>query len=254
MRLSSSGKKTTKGGNYVITPKLVNPKRLATVILMIVISLAITAFCGLMYYNNLIQASVLDNYSKETKLLNKKVDLLLDQQLILNKEMQEYKQRVYKLEKQNAERQVQNEKYINFISNWNSSNAETILSCMDSAYKEFRLESYGLRFSTFVAQANVESKYNIRATGSRGDIGLYQILPRTAYSINSEYFKISGFTPQMLYNPKLNARFSAYYLKSIFDRGYGVGDTLESYNKWIYKGVKSRGYRDRVFEAERSII
>lgn len=152
-----------------------------------------------------------------------------------------------------ATRSASNRNVYKFISKYNKTQATAILDSMENAYKEFKLESYGMSFECFVAQAHVESKFNPKELGKDSDIGLYQIIPATARDINKSYFKIPGFRHDMLYDIDLNCRFGAYYLSYIFKRGYSVGDTLEVYNKWL-KGLKYTDYRNKVFSVEERIV
>lgn len=138
-----------------------------------------------------------------------------------------------------------NRRALMFIAKYNRAQYSEILSCMERAYKEFNLESYGMPLECYVAQACVESKFNPDALGRDNDIGLYQIIPATAKDINKAYFKIADFEHSMLFDIELNCRFGAYYLKYIFDKGYSVGDTLEVYNKWL-KGLRYTDYRNKV--------
>jgi soluble lytic murein transglycosylase-like protein len=233
--------------------RLVNPGKMITGILIVSIA---TLVGGTIvdYRAHAERDKEIQQIKQNNKEIDNKLDKLLKQQKDINKDLKKYEEKVDDLERRTVEQENRNKKYVNYIASYNSGNPKHLLKYMKKAYKEFNLQSYGLRFSTFVAQARVESKYNPNETGSNGDIGLYQILPSTARAINKMYFRIPNFTPQMLYSPELNARFSAYYLTYIFNKGYSVGDTLESYNKWIVRGTHCSDYRGRVFAAERSIL
>ena len=108
----------------------------------------------------------------------------------------------------------------------------TIPSGKESVSKSIRLASkkFNVPFDLLYAQAYTESSLNPNATGSLGDIGLFQILPSTAESLNKMHFHISGFTPSMLYNPTLNAEFAGYYLRYLYSFTNNWTATLTAYN------------------------
>ena len=108
----------------------------------------------------------------------------------------------------------------------------TIPSGKESVSKSIRLASkkFNVPFDLLYAQAFTESSLNPNATGSLGDIGLFQILPSTAESLNKMHFHISGFTPSMLYNPTLNAEFAGYYLRYLYSFTNSWIGTLTAYN------------------------
>ena len=75
------------------------------------------------------------------------------------------------------------------------------------------------------AIVEIESRYNARARGSSGEVGLMQILPRTARGIGYRG------SVKALYNPDTNLRWGMKYLGEAHRRGNGtICGTVLKYN------------------------
>ena len=67
------------------------------------------------------------------------------------------------------------------------------------------------------ALVRVESGFNPRAVSSRGARGLMQVMPDTGQWIASQ-MGASAFDPDWLFDPELNLRMGAWYLRALLDQ------------------------------------
>jgi soluble lytic murein transglycosylase len=104
--------------------------------------------------------------------------------------------------------------------------------------KHYRLEP-----SLLAAVIYQESKFNADAKSDRGAIGLMQLLPDTAKGIAA---RTGGakFRVEDLYNPEINVRYGAWYLRHLLDRYASERTALAAYNAgqanvddWRKRGV-----------------
>lgn len=127
-------------------------------------------------------------------------------------------------------------------------NSEQIALALDKAYSTYGLAKLGMKESQWFAQCYVESRFNCKAVSKAGAIGLCQLLPSTAKSLNEDYFRIANYTDTMLITPETNAAFGALYMSILIKEYKDVGRALEAYNK----GPNSSGktdYQDSVSRA-----
>ena len=104
-----------------------------------------------------------------------------------------------------------------------------------------------------------ESKFNPKAVSSSGAIGLMQLLPETAKGI-AQYTGGAKFQVEDLYDPEINVRYGAFYLRRLL-RKYGeVSTALAAYNAgqanvdaWIAqkRGIAFAETRDYVHDVLR---
>jgi soluble lytic murein transglycosylase len=102
-----------------------------------------------------------------------------------------------------------------------------------------------------------ESKFNADAKSSTGAIGLMQLQPATAEGIAVRTGG-SKFVVSDLYNPEINVRYGAWYLRHLLDKYRNERIALAAYNagqenvdRWLaaHEGVQfseTRAYVDRV--------
>jgi soluble lytic murein transglycosylase len=102
-----------------------------------------------------------------------------------------------------------------------------------------------------------ESKFNANAKSSTGAIGLMQLQPATAEGIAVRTGG-SKFVVSDLYNPEINVRYGAWYLRHLLDKYRNERIALAAYNagqenvdRWLaaHEGVQfseTRAYVDRV--------
>jgi soluble lytic murein transglycosylase len=74
-----------------------------------------------------------------------------------------------------------------------------------------------------------ESKFRADARSDRGAIGLMQLLPATAKGI-AERTGGTRFRVSDLYNPELNVRYGAWYLRHLLDKYGSERTALAAYN------------------------
>ncbi len=88
---------------------------------------------------------------------------------------------------------------------------------------------YHLQPSLLAAVIEQESKFRANAKSSAGAIGLMQLQPATAKGIA---IRTGGtkFTVSDLYNPELNVRYGAWYLRHLLDRYGDERTALAAYN------------------------
>jgi len=85
-----------------------------------------------------------------------------------------------------------------------------------------------------------ESRYNERATSSRGACGLMQIMPHTG-KWAAESIGLESYTDESLYDPQINIQIGCWYLSSLFKQfGNDLNLVLAAYNggsgnvaKWL---------------------
>jgi soluble lytic murein transglycosylase len=122
--------------------------------------------------------------------------------------------------------------------------------------------NYHLAAPLLAAVIYQESKFDARAVSGQGAIGLMQLLPDTAKGIAS---RTGGgrFVVADLYEPEINVRYGAWYLRHLLDK-YGDEETaLAAYNagqgqvdEWRARGqgiafAETRAYVARVERLKR---
>jgi soluble lytic murein transglycosylase len=117
--------------------------------------------------------------------------------------------------------------------------------------------NYHLDPALLAAVIYQESKFNADARSDRGAIGLMQLLPATAKGIAA---RTGGtkFRVTDLYDPEINVRYGAWYLRHLLDRYGSERTALAAYNAgqanvdaWRARGVgvqfgETRHFVDRV--------
>jgi peptidoglycan lytic transglycosylase len=105
-----------------------------------------------------------------------------------------------------------------------------------------------------------ESKFDAQARSSSGAIGLMQLLPDTAKGI-AVHTGGSHFEVDDLWNPEINVRYGAFYLRLLLDKYGNVRLALAAYNagqanvdRWraAHEGIvfpETRQYVDEVLHA-----
>ena len=120
--------------------------------------------------------------------------------------------------------------------------------------------NYGLDPALLAAVIYRESKFDPDAVSSSGAIGLMQLLPDTAKGI-AQYTGGSRFRVEDLYDPEINVRYGAFYLKRLLRKYDGdVRLALAAYNagqanvdRWVDEGKgiafeETRDYVDAVID------
>ncbi|MCL2389687.1 MAG: lytic transglycosylase domain-containing protein [Elusimicrobia bacterium] len=80
------------------------------------------------------------------------------------------------------------------------------------------------------AMIKVESKFRPDAVSHRGARGLMQIMPRTGREIAAN-LNIENYNDDMLFDPEINIRFGAYYIRRLLDLfGGNLSLALAAYN------------------------
>lgn len=131
-----------------------------------------------------------------------------------------------------------------------------------SEYVRVHAREHGLDPSLVAAVIYQESKFRSDAKSSSGAIGLMQITPATARGIAIRTHG-SAFHTNDLYNPEINIRYGAWYLKNLFEK-YGSEElVLAAYNagqgnvdRWRANGqpiqfAETRAYVKRVEHLKR---
>jgi soluble lytic murein transglycosylase len=121
---------------------------------------------------------------------------------------------------------------------------------------------YGLDPALLAAVIYQESKFRPNVRSSSGAVGLMQLLPATAKGI-AVHTGGTRFRTDDLYDPEINVRYGAWYLRHLLDR-YGDEETaLAAYNagqknvdRWRREGsgirfAETRHYVDRVEHLKR---
>ena len=126
-----------------------------------------------------------------------------------------------------------------------------------SEYVRVHAREHGLDPSLVAAVIYQESKFRSDAKSSSGAIGLMQITPATAEGIAIRTHG-SAFHTSDLYNPEINIRYGAWYLKNLFDKYGSEKLVLAAYNagqgnvdRWRANGepiqfAETRAYVERV--------
>ena len=123
-------------------------------------------------------------------------------------------------------------------------------------YKEIVLghaRHYHLDPALLAAVIYQESKFDAAARSDRGAIGLMQLLPATAKGI-AERTGGSKFHVGDLYNPEINVRYGAWYLRHLLDKYGSERTALAAYNAgqanvdgWRARGVGIQFDETRAF-------
>jgi peptidoglycan lytic transglycosylase len=119
--------------------------------------------------------------------------------------------------------------------------------------------NYDLDPALLAAVIYRESKFDARARSSSGAIGLMQVLPATAKGI-ALHTGGSKFRVDDLYDPEINVRYGAFYLRRLLTKYGDTGLALAAYNAgqanvdaWRAQGKgilfsETREYVDSVLE------
>ena len=122
--------------------------------------------------------------------------------------------------------------------------------------------NYDLDPALLAAVIYQESKFHADAESDSGAIGLMQLLPSTAYGI-AAHTGGSRFRKEDLYNPEINVRYGAWYLRHLLNKYGDERSALAAYNagqdnvdRWRRKGegiafAETRAYVDRVEDLKR---
>jgi soluble lytic murein transglycosylase len=117
--------------------------------------------------------------------------------------------------------------------------------------------NYRLDPALLAAVIYQESKFKADARSDRGAIGLMQLLPETAKGI-AERTGGAKFRVSDLYDPEINVRYGAWYLRHLLDKYGSERTALAAYNAgqanvdgWLKRGVEiqfdeTRHFVDRV--------
>lgn len=117
--------------------------------------------------------------------------------------------------------------------------------------------NYDLDPALLAAVIYQESKFKADARSSSGAIGLMQLLPDTAKGI-ALHTGGSAFTVDDLYNPEINVRYGAWYLRHLLQKYGDERTALAAYNagqdnvdRWRREGesiqfAETRAYVSRV--------
>jgi len=122
--------------------------------------------------------------------------------------------------------------------------------------------NYDLDPALLAAVIETESKFKANAKSSSGAIGLMQLLPSTAHGI-AVHTGGNNFHTEDLYNPEINVRYGAWYLRHLLDKYDDERDALAAYNagqdnvdRWLAGGSgirfsETRAYVNRVEKLKR---
>ena len=122
--------------------------------------------------------------------------------------------------------------------------------------------NYRLQPALLAAVIDAESKFHAHAKSSSGAIGLMQLLPTTAEGI-AIHTGGTRFRTSDLYDPELNVRYGAWYLRHLLDKYGDERSALAAYNagqhnvdRWLAGGsgirfAETRAYVDRVERLKR---
>jgi soluble lytic murein transglycosylase len=120
-------------------------------------------------------------------------------------------------------------------------------------------ENYSLDPALLAAVIYQESKFKRDARSTSGAIGLMQLLPDTAKGI-ALHTGGSAFRVDDLYDPEINVRYGAWYLRHLLRKYRDERSALAAYNagqdnvdRWLRNGQEiefseTRAYVDRVEE------
>jgi peptidoglycan lytic transglycosylase len=122
--------------------------------------------------------------------------------------------------------------------------------------------NYHLDPALLAAVIYQESKFKSNARSDQGAIGLMQLLPETAKGIATRTGG-SKFRVADLYDPEINVRYGAWYLRHLIDKYGSERTALAAYNagqanvdSWRARGLgvqfgETRHFVDRVEDLER---
>ena len=122
--------------------------------------------------------------------------------------------------------------------------------------------NYRLDPALLAAVIEAESKFQADAKSESGAIGLMQLLPATAHGI-AVHTGGSKFRTADLYNPEINVRYGAWYLRHLLNKYDDERTALAAYNagqtnvdRWLAGGSdirfrETRAYVDRVEKLKR---
>jgi soluble lytic murein transglycosylase len=122
--------------------------------------------------------------------------------------------------------------------------------------------NYELDPALLAAVIYQESKFKADARSSSGAIGLMQLLPGTAEGI-AVHTGGTAFRVEDLYNPEINVRYGAWYLRHLLDKYGDERTALAAYNagqdnvdRWRRAGraiqfAETRAYVERVEELKK---
>jgi len=117
--------------------------------------------------------------------------------------------------------------------------------------------NYRLDPALLAAVIYQESKFKATAKSDRGAVGLMQLLPATAEGIAARTGG-SKFQVSDLYDPEINVRYGAWYLRHLLDKYHSERVALAAYNagqanvdSWRKRGIgiqfeETRDFVDRV--------
>jgi len=115
--------------------------------------------------------------------------------------------------------------------------------------------NYDLNPALLAAVIETESKFRADAESPSGAIGLMQILPSTAHGI-AVHTGGSSFRTEDLYNPEINVRYGAWYLRHLLDKYDDERTALAAYNagqhnvdRWLARGSGIRYAETRAYVA-----
>jgi soluble lytic murein transglycosylase len=114
---------------------------------------------------------------------------------------------------------------------------------------------YRLNPALLAAVIEEESKFRANARSSTGAVGLMQLQPTTAEGIA---LRTGGtrFVLSDLYNPEINVRYGAWYLRHLLDKYRDERTALAAYNagqenvdRWLARGEDIRFPETRAYVA-----
>ena len=123
--------------------------------------------------------------------------------------------------------------------------------------------NYDLDPALLAAVIYQESKFEVSARSDRGAIGLMQLLPETAEGI-AKRTGGSAFEVADLYDPEINVRYGAWYLRHLLDKYGSERLALAAYNagqrnvdEWRARGIgvqfaETRHFVERVEALEKT--
>jgi soluble lytic murein transglycosylase len=123
-------------------------------------------------------------------------------------------------------------------------------------------EHYDLEPALLAAVVYQESRFRADAESPSGAIGLMQLLPSTAQGI-ADHTGGSRYRRSDLYDPEINIRYGAWYLRHLIDKYGSERLALAAYNagqdnvdKWLEAGEgivfpETRAYIDKVESMKR---
>jgi soluble lytic murein transglycosylase len=123
-------------------------------------------------------------------------------------------------------------------------------------------DNYHLDPALLAAVIYQESKFKANARSKSGAIGLMQLLPDTAKGI-ALHTGGTQFRVDDLYNPEINVRYGAWYLRHLMTKYGDEQDALAAYNagqdnvdRWLRAGEgiqfsETRAYVERVEELKK---